>query len=127
MEFMKKTVIPIFLIGIWINISETVRWLLVIESHWVEYYKNLTLVFPSDPVNAIIWMIWGFVFATIIFVLSKKFNPIQTILISWMSVFFMLWIVLLNIEMLPNNILWYNIPLSLFEVYIAVLICNKVS
>jgi len=101
--------------------------MLVIESYWIEYYKNLNLVFPGDPSNAVIWMIWGFFFATIIFVLSKKFNSIHTILISWVAVFLMLWIVLINIEMLPLKILWYNIPLSLLEVYIAVLICKKVS
>ena len=127
MEYFKKIFIPILLVGIWINISETVRWLLIIESYWIEYYKTLRLVFPSEPVNAIIWMIWGFLFAIIIFVLSKKFNPLQTVFISWLTLFAALWIVLWNIDILPVNLLWYNIPLSFFETYVGVLICNKVS
>jgi hypothetical protein len=127
MEYFKKTIIPILLVGAWINISETVRWLLIIESHWIEYYKNLNLVFPNEPVNAIVWMIWGFLFGAIIFVLSKKFKPLQTALISWITIFVMLWIVLWNIDILPMSILWYNIPLSFIEAYIGVLICNKVS
>ena len=113
--------------GIWINISETVRWLFLIESYWIEYYQKMHLVFPNDPVNAIIWMIWGFLFAIVIFVLSKKFNPLQTALISWLAVFVMLWIVLWNINVLPVKILWYVVPLSFFEAYIGVLICKKFS
>jgi hypothetical protein len=127
MDYIKKTFVPILLVGIWINVSETVRWLLIIESYWAEYYKSLDLVFPADPINSIVWMLWGFILASIIFILSKKFKPLQTAFISWLAVFVILWIVLWNIDMLPINILWYNIPLSFIEIYIGVLICNKVS
>lgn len=125
MVYFKKTIFPILLVGIWINISETIRWLFLIESYWIEHYQKMHLVFPNEPVNAIIWMIWGFLFAIIIFVLSKKFNLLQTALISWLAVFVMLWVVLWNINVLPVKILWYVIPLSFFEAYIGALICKK--
>jgi len=127
MEYFKKVIIPIFLVGIWINVSETIRWLLVIETHWIDYYNELNLVFPNGPSNAITWMIWGFVFATIVFIISKKFKLFPATFICWFAVFVTLWIVLWNIDILPVNILWYNIPLSLLETYIAVLICNKLA
>lgn len=125
MQYLKKTIIPILIIGVWINIFETVRWLLIIESYWIEFYTKLNLVFPNEPINGLIWMTWGFLLATIIFLLSKKFTSLQTTIITWLAVFFMLWIVLWNINILPLGILLYVVPLSFIEIYIGVIICKK--
>jgi hypothetical protein len=127
MRYLKKTVLPIILTGIWINISEIVRWELVIKSHWVNHYQSMNLVFPTEPVNGIIWLIWGFLFAIIVFILSKKFNLLQTTLFSWFVVFVMLWVVLWNINILPRVILWIVVPLSLMEAFISALICKRLS
>lgn len=127
MGYFKKIILPILLTGIWINISETVRWEFLIKSYWIDYYKNLNLVFPNEPVNGIVWLIWGFLFAAIIFILSKKFNLLQTTFLSWFVVFVMLWVVLWNVDMLPVCILWFVVPLSLFEAFIGALICKKMS
>jgi hypothetical protein len=127
MRYLKKTVLPIILTGIWINISEIVRWGLVIKSHWVNHYQSMNLVFPTEPVNGIIWLIWGFLFAIIVFILSKKFNLLQTTLLSWFVVFVMLWVVLWNINILPRVILWIVVPLSLLEAFISALICKRLS
>jgi hypothetical protein len=35
-------------------------------------------VLPQEPINIIIWMIWGFIFAATIFIFSRKFNLWQT-------------------------------------------------
>ena len=127
MKQLKNTVLPILLTGLWINISEIVRWGLVIKSHWVNHYQSMNLVFPTEPVNGIIWLIWGFLFAVIVFILSKKFNLIQTTLLSWFVVFVMLWVVLWNINILPRVILWIVVPLSLLEAFISALICKRLS
>ena len=125
MEFIKKTFLPILTAGIWIILSEAVRWEFLIKVYWIEYYQNLNLVFPNEPINGITWLIWGFLFAIVVFILSKKFNLLQTTLISWFIVFVMLWVVLWNIDMLPGGILWFVVPLSLFEAFIAALICKR--
>ncbi len=125
MKCFKKTILPILLTGIWINISATIRWELLIKSYWVEQYENLGLVFPNELINGITWMIWGFLFATIIFVLSKKFGTIQTALLSWFAVFVMMWIVVWNINILPTGMLWVNAPLGLFEAFVGTLICKR--
>ena len=125
MKCFKKTILPILLTGIWINISATIRWELLIKSYWVEQYENLGLVFPNELINGITWMIWGFLFAIIIFVLSKKFGTIQTALLSWFTVFVMMWIVVWNINILPTGMLWFNAPLSLFEAFVGALICKR--
>ena len=127
MKNFKKTILPILLTGFWINIFETIRWEFLIKSYWVEHYQNLNLVFPLDFLNNITWMIWGFLFAIAVFILSKKFNLLQTTLLSWFMIFVMLWLVLWNIDILPIGILWVVIPLSLFEVFISALICKNLS
>ncbi len=127
MEYFKKTILPILLAGVWINISETIRWELFVKSLWIEHHQNLGIALPEEPINIIVWMIWGFLFATIIFILSKKFNLLQTTFLSWFVVFEMLWIVMWNLDLLANGILLIAGPLSLFEAYIAALICKKLS
>ena len=125
MVYLRKTILPIFLTGIWINISETVKWEFLIKGYWIEHYQNLNLIFPTELINNITWMIWGFLYATIILYLSKKFSLIQTTLISWLAVFIMMWVVVWNIGILPVELLWSNVPLTLIETFIAVLICKR--
>ncbi len=125
MKHFKKTILPILLTGLWINISETVRWILIIKSYWIEHYQSLNLVFPDEPINGLIWLIWGFLFAIVVFILSKKFNLIQTTLLSWFVVFVMLWVAIWSIGVFPLVILWYNIPLSLLEAFVSALICRR--
>lgn len=127
MGFFKKTVFPILITGIWINLSETIRWELLIKIYWIEHYQNLNLVFPNEPINGIIWLIWGFFFAIVIFILSTKFNLLQTTFLSWFAVFVMMWIVIWNVDILPQGILWFNAPLSLIEAFIGSLICKRLS
>ena len=68
MKNLKKTILPILLTGIWINVSETIRWIFFAESYWIAHYQQLGIVFPTGPIRGLIRMIWGFMFATTIFI-----------------------------------------------------------
>jgi hypothetical protein len=123
----KKTVLPILLTTIWISISEFVRNELLLKSFWVEHYKELGLVFPSEPINGAVWGLWSLLFAISIFIISKKFSLIETSLFSWLVGFVLMWVVIGNLNVLPYGILFYAIPLSLLETFIAALIIKKQS
>ena len=127
MEHLKKTILPILLAGIWINISETLRWMFLVKPYWLEHHQNLGIVLPEEPVNMIIWMIWGFIFAATIFIFSRKFNLWQTTFFSWFLLLPLLWIVLWNLGLLPEGIVLIAGPLGLIEAFIAALICQKMS
>ena len=127
MDNFRKIFIPIIVTGIWVNISETVRWIFLIKAFWVKHYNNMNLVFPNNPINGMVWMVWGFLFAAAIFILSRKFKLLQTTFLSWFIIFVMLWIVLWNVNMLPMGMLVFVVPLSLFETFIGALICKKFS
>ncbi len=85
------------------------------------------MTFPSDPQNGMIWVAWGFLFAIAIYSISRKFNLIQTTLISWFMAFVLMWVVTWNLNALPSAILIYAVPLSLLETFIASYICKKMS
>lgn len=127
MKLIKKTILPILLATIWISLSEFVRNEFLFKSYWVEHYQSLGLVFPSEPINGIIWGIWSLVFAISIFIISKRFSLVQTSAIAWIVGFVLMWLVIDNMGVLPTKLLLYAIPLSLLEAFLAALIVKKLS
>lgn len=125
--YFKKPILPILLIGIWINISITIGWMLILESYWVEKYQSLNLVFPTGLINNITWMIWGFMFAIIICILSKKYSLLQTTLLSWFVTFVVPWTMIWTIGVLPTGMLLFNIPNTLFVTFIGAVIAKKLN
>jgi hypothetical protein len=125
MRILKKIIVPILVTGIWINISETVRWMFLVESYWLEKYQILNLTFPNETINMIAWMLWGFFHATVIFILSRRYNLFHTAVLSWFVAFVMMWLVVWNVGVLPTGMLWFNIPLSLLEAFIGAYICIR--
>jgi predicted neutral ceramidase superfamily lipid hydrolase len=85
------------------------------------------MTFPSAPKNGIIWVVWGFLFAISIYLISRKFHLIQTALISWFMAFVLMWVVTFNLNVLPGAVLIYAVPLSLLEAFVGSYICLKIS
>ena len=126
MKILKSTILPILLATIWISISEFARNEFLVKSYWTDHYKELGLIFPSEPVNGAIWGVWSLLFAIAIFIISKKFTLWQTTLLSWFVGFVMMWVVIGNLGVLPYGLLLYAIPLSFLEAFVAVLIIKKI-
>lgn len=124
---MKNTVLPILLATIWISLSEFVRNEFLLKSYWVKHYEEMGLSFPSAPVNGTIWGLWSLLFAIAIFIISKKFNLLQTTGLAWWVGFVLMWVVTGNLGVLPYGILIYAIPLSLLEAFLASWIIVKTS
>jgi len=124
---MKKSVLPVLLSALWISLSEFTRNEFLLKSQWTSHYERLGIVFPSEPVNGAIWGIWSLCFAVMIFFISKKFNLIQTVLLSWTMGFMMMWLVIGNMSVLPLGILPLAVPLSLLEVSVAAWIIRHLS
>jgi hypothetical protein len=127
MNILRKTVLPIFLATIWISISEFSRNEILLKSYWTTHYENMGLEFPSEPVNGAIWGLWSLLFAVAIYIISKKFTMMQTTLVSWFVGFVLMWVVVGNMGVLPTKILFYAIPLSLLEAFLATIIIKKLS
>lgn len=119
MTILKKTILPILLATIWISISEFFRNELLFKSYWIDHYASLGLVFPSEPVNGAVWGLWAVLFAFVIFIISTKFSLTATTFLSWFVGFVLMWVVVGNLGVLPYNLLYFAVPLSFLEAFIA--------
>ena len=127
MNLQSRSIMAVILTGIWVNASEFFRNEILLKKYWIDHYQSLGITFPSEPKNGIIWVVWGFLFAIAIYIISRKFNLIQTTLVSWFMAFVLMWIVTWNLNVLPSAILIYAVPLSLLEAFIGSYICRNIS
>ena len=124
---LKKTILPVLLATIWISISEFLRNEVLFKSYWTEHYTNMGITFPSEPINGAMWGVWSLLFAISIFVVSRKFNLLESSILAWLYGFVMMWVVLGNLSVLPFGLLLYAVPLSMLEVFLAVWIIKKTA
>lgn len=122
-----RRIIAVLLAGIWINASEFFRNEVLLKPYWVEHYRSLGMTFPSEPINGILWMLWGFLFALAIFFISRTCSLLKTTLLGWLTGFVLMWIVIMNLGVLPLAILPFAVPLSLLEAFVGAYICIKAA
>ena len=127
MNLLKRTILPVLLATIWISVSEFVRNEILIKSYWTGHYEKLGLVFPSQPINGAVWGLWSLLFAIAIYILSRKFSLIQTTLLAWFMGFVLMWVVIWNMSVMPDGLLYVAVPLSLLEAFVAAFILKKLS
>ena len=125
MQTIKKSFLPILVATIWISLSEFIRNTFLLHNHWIEHFQGLGLTFPEQPINGAVWGIWSLCFAIAIFIFSKKYTLIQTTLLSWFVGFAFMWLVVANLGVFPLEILFYAIPLSILESFLATYIIFK--
>ena len=127
MNFFKKTILPILIATIWISISEFVRNSFFLHDYWINHYTKLGMTFPEEPINGAVWGIWSLCFAIGIYIISRKFSLTQTTFLSWFVGFVFMWLVVGNMGVLPFGILYFAIPLSVLEAFLATFIIVKLS
>ena len=122
---MKKYLLAILVAGVWMNVSEFIRNEFVIKHVRVDGFNAIGLPFPSEPVNGAVWGLWAFLLVSVLALLTTKLDVLKSTVISWLLGFVLLWIALWNIGVLPSGLLYWAIPWSFVEVYVAALICSR--
>ncbi len=122
-----RAILAILLAGIWVNLFEFVRNMVLLTRLWEVHYQGMGLVFPSAPLNGAAWAIWAFVFAGAVFALTRRFGLWQTTLLGWVTGFVMMWLVIGNLLVLPLGILPVAVPMSFVEVLGAAFICRRLA
>lgn len=120
-----ETVLAIVLSGIWVNPCEFVRNQLLLLPQWQVHYRGMGLEFLSQPVNAMLWVVWAFILAGMAFAISRRFGLWPTTVIVWVMGFVMMWVVIWNLLVLPLGILPVAIPFSFVEALGAAFLCRK--
>lgn len=124
---MKRLLLAVLAVFVWISGTLFLRNEILLKEYWINHYREKGLIFPSEPLNGIVWVIWSLLFAVAIIVFSKKFSITNTALISWFTGFVLVEIVVGNLGVLPFGILVYAIPMSLVEVFVAAFLAKKIE
>ena len=111
----------------WIVTFEFVRNQLLFLSYWTDHYKSLGLTFATKPINGAVWMLWSFVFASLLYAIRRHYSVKHTVILGWMAGFVMMWLVIGNLGVLPTKLLVFAVPLSIVEVYVATWIIDNVG
>lgn len=124
---MKRTILSVFMAGIWITGSEFIRNEWLFKGHWVNHFQSLGLKFETLPFNGALWVVWSFILAFLIFKLIQNFSFFMTMVTAWLAAYVMMWITIYNLQVFPLGILIYAVPLSMLEVIVAGIIINKLK
>jgi hypothetical protein len=124
---MKKIIFQVGLSGIWIAVSEFVRNEMIFKHLWVQHYNELGIVFKTEPLNGFIWILWSFIVAFLIQRLNTKFSTFETLALTWVVAFLLMWFVIGNLDVLPPTLLLFAVPLSVLEIVIAWWIQHKMT
>jgi len=124
---MGKALAQVMAAGIWITISEFVRNELLLKDLWIGHFAALGLGFETLPLSGMLWMVWSFLLAYLVFRLSEKTSFAETVALAWLPAFAMMWIALFNLQVLPLGLLIFAAPLSLLEVGIAAAMIERLG
>jgi len=122
-----RTVLAVLLAGVWVNLCEFVRNQLLLLSQWQAHYRGMGQVFPAQPVNALLWVVWAFLLAGTVFAITRRFGLWRTTFLAWVMAFVMMWVAIWNLSVLPLGILPVAMPFSFIEVLGAALICRRLA
>ena len=122
MKDYKKAIWQIIILSIWINLAETIRWIVFAKPYFVSHFQNMNIEPPSGPVYLIIWIVWGILLALYIYIISLKFSTIKATLIIWLSVYSGIWIMLFNLKLVTFPILLAIAAFCFIEILIGTLI-----
>jgi hypothetical protein len=120
-----KAALAVVLSGVWTGLCEFVRNQFLLASQWQSHYQGMGLVFPARPVNGMMWMVWSFCTAAVVFAVSRRFGLWATTIIAWIAGYVMMWVVIWNLAVLPIGILPIAVPFSFGEALGAAFICRK--
>lgn len=124
---MVRELLAVLAATLWSVLSEFVRNELLFKRVWVDHYQNLGIVFPSAPVNGVVWALWSLAFVSGLRFILTRFSLVSGAFLAWFMGFVLMWLVAGNLSVFPLPLLSYAIPLSLLEVFVAAWILLKLT
>lgn len=124
---MHRNLFAILIATIWSVLSEFFRNEILFKQVWASHFQSLGLQFPAAPINGMVWVIWSLAFVLGLHIILTRFSLVQGALLAWFMGFVLMWLVTGNLLVLPLALLFYAIPLSLLEVFVAAWLLLKLS
>ena len=123
---MRRFALATLVVGFWITIAEFLRNELFLKEQWFAKYDDLGLTIPLAPVNLAAWAAWGFILAGCVTAMSRRMSYSETLFVSWLLAFVLVWIILGNLAVLPYGTLALAIPTSFLELAVAASIARGI-
>lgn len=130
----RQYVIITLIVSVWINISEVLRYFLLVMPKIKSFYKNRSGIAEMDLGIFSIWGLWDTLLTAILvfvfWIYAKSFgNNSKSILISgiivWFAVFVIFWVATANMGLSSWSILLITLPLSLLEMIVGAWFSSK--
>jgi hypothetical protein len=120
-----RTLLSILIATTWVSLNEFIRNDLFLGDHWHVHFAQLGIDFPNEPVNGAIWGLWSLCFVSALNFLLQRWSVLSAAAVGWMFGFPLMWIVVGNLGVLPEGVLPYAVPWSMFEAVVAVWIMSR--
>lgn len=119
MQLYNETMKKILLAGLWVTFSEFLRNELLFKFYWVDHFDSLGLRFETLPLNGVLWMVWSFLLVYVSREFLSVFKFWKGLFLVWIMGFLMMWITIYNLQVLPVALLFFALPWSFVELYVA--------
>ncbi len=130
----KQYAIITLIVSNWINISEVLRYFLLVMPRVKSFFQNRSGIAEMDLGIFSIWGLWDTLLTAILvfvfWIYAKSFgNNRKAIWVSgiivWFAVFVIFWVATANMGLSSWNILLITLPLSLFEMIVGAWFSSK--
>jgi hypothetical protein len=124
----KKFIIIVLLVSIWVNASEVFRYFIIVMPETREFLATVPNVAPMDWGVFLIWGVWDTLLTALIvfmyWLVSCAFgHSARSVLIaglsSWGFFFVLFWIGMFNMGLTTLNLAFIALPLALLETVVA--------
>jgi hypothetical protein len=131
---LKKFILTTLIVSIWINLSEVFRYFVIVMPKTREYLSMVPGIAPMNWSVFASWGVWDTILTgLVIFVywlVAQRFgnNRMSAVLagtISWMLLFVLFWLAMINMALAPVEIALIALPLAWFEMIVASWISSK--
>lgn len=119
--------------GIWINISEVVRYFALVMPMVREAFPQIVNVAPMDLGVFAVWAVWDTILvlavAGFVWIYLDRFgastrNSLLAATFAWAAIFVILWLGVWNMGLTTPSIVAIALPLAWLELAVAALIVN---
>lgn len=129
----KKFIITSLLVSIWVNISETARYFMVVMPEMKKTLSNVPDIAPITLQPSIIWILWSILLSMLTvflyFLYAEKYGKNKKSIIvagtiSWAFFFLLFWIAMPNMNLSNWSFIIFPLSLAWIEIIVATYLTN---
>ena len=118
---------------VWMNISEVVRWFLIVKPMVKADFAMVPGITPGTPLIGALWTVWDVLLIAVTTLICwltverlgpGKWSTLAAGTLVWLAVFVLLWLGAYNMGLATPRILYAALPLAWLELVLAALLVS---